>query len=147
MGVWLAGNRITATKLNLDTVQVEDTTAGATTTSTSFTNLSTGAFSTSITVPSSGNVIVTLRTTGRNSTTSNSITSLEASGSVSGTVVSPDSTSATIVTGTNNVSLMQSRRISGLEPGEILTVTSKHRVNAASTMTVDYRCLILEGVQ
>lgn len=146
MGIWLAGNRITATKLNLDSVQLEDS-VSSTTTSTTFTNLGTGAFSTSITVPPSGIVLVSLRTTSRNSTTNNSITSFDASGSVSGSVFSADSTSATIVSGTNNISLTQERRLTGLEPGETLTVTSKHRVNAASTMTVDYRCLILKGSQ
>lgn len=146
MGIWLAGNRITATKLNLDSVENEDATT-STTTSTSFTNLASGAFSASITVPSSGVVEAVLRTTSRNSGANNSITSWEMSGSVSGVVISPDSLSATIVGGTANFSLEQTRRVSGLSPGEILTVTSKHRVNTASTMTVDYRYLLLKGIQ
>lgn len=146
MSIWLAGNRITAAKLNLDSVELEDATT-STTTSTSFGNLASGVFSASITVPASGIVKSNLRTTSRNSTTNNSITSIQAVGSVSGTVISPSSSAATIVGGTSNLSLEQTLRIEGLVPGEILTVTSQHRVNAASTMTVDYRYLLLEGIQ
>lgn len=146
MSIWLAGNRITATKLNYDSAENEDT-VSSTTTSTTFANLATGAFSASVRVPASGIVEANLRTTSRNSTTNNSITSIEAVGSSSGTVISPDSTSATIVGNTANFSLEQTRRITGLIPGEILTVTSKHRVNAASTMTVDYRYMLLKGIQ
>lgn len=146
MSIWLAGNRITATKLNLDSVEVEDATT-STTTSLSFGNLASGAFSASITVPASGIIKSILRTTSRNSTTQNSITSIQAVGSVSGTVISPSSVSATIVNGNVNISLEQTLRIDGLEPGEILTVTSQHRVNSASTMTVDYRYMLLKGIQ
>lgn len=147
MAIWLAGNRITATKLNEYSTEQEDTTAGRTTTSTTFTDLSGGAFSASVTVPFSGTVLVTIRCTQRNSTTNNSITSFDASGSVSGSVYSASTTAAVIVTNTNNFSLTLQKRLTGLVAGETLTVTSKHRVNAASTLTADYRIIILESVQ
>lgn len=146
MAIWLAGDRITATKLNLSIVESEDT-VSSTMSSTTFGNLATGAFTAAITVPTSGNVKVTIRVTQRNSTTNNSITSFEATGSSSGTQHSASSTSAVIVKGTDNVSLSLVKLLTGLTPGETLTVTTKHRVNAASTLTADYRTIHLESTQ
>lgn len=146
MGIWLAGNRITATKLKMEITEQEDATS-STTTSTSFANLASGAFSATLTVPTSGKVKVTIRVTCRNSGANNSISSFDASGSTSGTVHSASSTSAIIVNGTNNISLSLVKLLTGLTPGEVLTVTTKHRVNVASTLTADYRTIHLEGTQ
>lgn len=147
MGHWLAGQRITTTRINVYTEQNEDTTAGRTTTSTSYTDLSGGAFSASVVVPQSGAVLVKIRSTHRNSTTNNSICSWTGSGSSSGTVYSANDNAAIIVNGTNNVSLSIEHLLEGLTVGETLTVTLKYRVNAASTCTADYRNIVLEGAE
>ena len=146
MSIWLSGDRITATKLNTDIVEAESAST-STTTSTTFANLASGAFSTTITVPPSGRVKVTIRSTQRNSGALNSITSFDATGSVSGTVHSASSTSAVIVSGTTNISLSLVKLLSDMTAGEILTVTTKHRVNSASTFTADYRTIHLEQTQ
>lgn len=125
--------------------EAEDT-SSRTTTSTSYTDASGGAFSTTITVPPSGRVMVAVRSTQRNSTTLNTITSWQAVGSTSGTVYSANDGAAIIVKGTDNVSLCLTKRLTGLSPGETLTVTTKHRVNSASTATFDYRCIDVWGL-
>lgn len=147
MGHILAGNRLTTTLLNTYTEQNEDTTTGRTTTSTTYTDLSGGAFSASVAVPASGAVLVKARSTHRNSTTNNSICSWNGVGSVSGTVYSANDNAAIIVNGTSNLSLSLEHLLEGLTVGEVLTVTLKYRVNAASTLTADYRNVVLEGVQ
>lgn len=138
-----AGQRLTAGLLTIENNQVEDTTS-RTTTSTSYTDASGGAMSTSVVVPASGQVIVEIRSTQRNSGATNTITSWTASGSTSGTVYSANDTAALIVGGTSNSSLDLSYRLSSLTPGETLTVTIKHRVGAG-TGTFDYRILMLRG--
>ncbi|MFF9844607.1 hypothetical protein [Streptomyces sp. NPDC013740] len=145
MSFWLAGMRITAARLNVYKSIVKDTTAGRTTTSTTYGNLSGGAFSTSVLVPASGVVSVTIRATGRNST-ANGLTSYLAVGSVSGTVFSPSDPEAMVIASiANNRPDMLRDMISGLSPGETLTVTTQHRVNTASTATYDFRQILLEG--
>ena len=122
----------------------EDTTAGRTTTSTTFANGS-STLSRTITVPPSGKVWVYLRVTQRNSTTNNSITSFNASGSTSGSVYAANDAAALITpgaaVGANNLSLSLAHLLTGLVAGETLTVTMQHRVNAASTATMDYRSI------
>ncbi len=144
MSHWAAGKIITAGLLTVGQAQNEDT-SSRTTTSTSYADASGGAFSASVTVPASEAVMVTVRSTQRNSGANNTITSWSASGSTSGTVYSANDNAAIIVTGTSNVSLMLRYRLSGLSEGETLTVTMKHRVNTASTGTFDNRLIILEG--
>lgn len=146
MSFWLAGMRITATRLNLYKSIVKDTTAGRTTTSTTFGNLSGGAFSTSVLVPASGVVTVSVRATGRNPT-ANGITSYTAVGTVSGTVVSASDVEALVVSsiGANQPHMLRDM-LTGLSPGETLTVTTQHRVNTASTATYDFRQILLEGL-
>lgn len=142
---WRAGQRLTAGLLTIESSQVEDTTS-RTTTSTSYTDASGGAFSTSVIVPASGAVVVELRSTQRNSGgATNTITSWSGVGSVSGTVYSPNDTAALIVAGTSNVPVDLSYRLSSLTPGETLTVTMKHRVNAG-TGTFDYRLILVVGM-
>lgn len=143
MSHWLAGQRITAAKLAVENAQSEDTTT-RTTASTSYTDASGGALSASVVVPASGQVVVSIRSTQRNSSTTNTITSWTASGSSSGTVYSANDTAALIVGGTANLSLSLRHRLTGLAVGETLTVTIKHRVNAG-TGTFDYRLILLEG--
>ncbi len=118
--------------------EAEDT-ASRTTTSTAYTDASGGAFSLAITVPPSGTVMVAVRSTQRNSTTLNTITSWRGVGSTSGTVYTENDGAAIIVKGTDNVSLQLTKRLTGLVAGETLTITMKHRVNSASTATFDYR--------
>lgn len=144
MTEFLSGQRLVTTDLNEDSDFLEDTTSG-TTTSTTFTNLSTGAFELSLVVPASGKVSVDLRATGRNSGANNSVTSWTASGSSSGVVYTENNTAAVIVTGAANVSLSISHLLTGLEPLETLTVRMLHRVNVASTATFDYRSIRLLG--
>ncbi|MET9954205.1 hypothetical protein ABZ135_22015 [Streptomyces sp. NPDC006339] len=146
MSFWLAGMRITPARLNKYQSIVKDTTAGRTTTSTTYGNLSGGALATSVIVPASGAVDITIRATGRNPT-NNGITSYLAVGSSSGTVYSPSDAEGVIVaaTGSNQPQMIRDM-LTGLVPGETLTVTTQHRVNTASTATYDYRCIILEGL-
>ncbi|MFD3802652.1 hypothetical protein ACFWTC_03265 [Streptomyces sp. NPDC058619] len=140
-----AGQRLTAGLLTIESSQVEDTTT-RTTVSTSYGNAATGgAFSTSVIVPASGAVVVELRATQRNSSTNNTITSWNASGSIAGSVYTANDTAALIVNGTQNLPVDLSYRLSGLTPGETLTVTMQHRVNA-STGTYDYRQILLVGM-
>lgn len=125
--------------------EAEDVTS-TTTTSTTFTDTSGGVFSTSLVVPPSGTVVISIRSTHRNSSTNNTLTHFEAVGSVSGTVVSASTSASLIVNGTSNQSQSLRKRLTGLSPGETLTVTTKHRVNTASTGSFDYRYILIEGV-
>lgn len=144
MSHWLPGQRITAAKLAVENAQSEDTTS-RTTTSTSYGNASTGgAFTAAVVVPASGQVVVEMRSTQRNSSTTNTITSWTASGSTSGTVYTANDTAALIIGGTSNVSVDLSYRLTGLTVGETLTVTMQHRVSAG-TGTFDYRYIRLQG--
>ncbi|WP_010361289.1 hypothetical protein [Streptomyces acidiscabies] len=147
MPSWLPGMRITADRLTVSSAQAEDTTPGRTTASTTYTDVTAGAFSCSVVVPMSGVVMVSIRSTQRNSGSLNTITSWQGVGSVSGTVYSPNDNAALIWAGggTTNLSLGLRYRLSGLTPGETLTVTTKHRVSGASTATFDHRSIQLEG--
>lgn len=108
-------------------------------------NLSTGAASATLVVPGSGKVWVEIRSTGRNSGgATNSLTSWIASGSTSGSAHTADDNSALIVAGTSNISLTMRHRLTGLTPGETLTVTLQHRTTSGSTGTWDYRSIALE---
>ncbi|MFD5509102.1 hypothetical protein ACFWIB_15175 [Streptomyces sp. NPDC127051] len=145
MSHWRAGQRITVAKLAVDTAQVEDTTSRTTTTTASYGNTTTGgAFSTTVTVPASGQVIVSIRSTQRNSGATNTITSWNASGSTSGSVYTANDNAALIVTGTSNISVDLTHRLTGLTPGETLTVTMVHKVSGG-TGTFDYRNILLQG--
>jgi hypothetical protein len=140
-----AGQRITAGLLTVESTQVEDTTS-RTTTSTSYGNTATGgAFAASVIVPASGAVVVELRSTQRNSSSNNTITSWTAVGTVSGTVYTANDTAALIVNGSQNQPVDLSYRLDNLTVGETLTVTMQHRVNA-STGTYDYRQILLVGM-
>lgn len=143
MSHWRAGQRITAGKLAIENSQSEDTTS-RTTTSTSYTDASGGAFAATLVVPASGQVVVEIRSTQRNSGATNTLTSWSASGSTSGTVYSANDGAAIIVGGTANLSLDLSYRLTGLTVGETITVTMKHRVGAG-TATMDYRFIRLQG--
>ncbi|MBZ3918206.1 hypothetical protein [Streptomyces acidiscabies] len=148
MPSWLPGMRITADRITVSSAQTEDTTPGRTTASTTYTDASGGAFSASVVVPMSGTVMVSIRSTQRNSATNiNTVTSWQGVGSVSGTVYSPNDNAALIWAGggTTNLSLGLRYRLSGLVPGETITVTTKHRVSGASTATFDHRSIQLEG--
>ncbi|MFF9238375.1 hypothetical protein ACF1AY_15780 [Streptomyces sp. NPDC014776] len=132
--------------ITIGSAEAEDT-ASRTTTSTSYADATGGVFSCSVTVPPSGKVMVAIRCTQRNSSsTLNAITSWQAVGSTSGTVYSPNDTAALIVNGTNNISLCLTKRLTGLVPGETLTVSLKHRVNSPSTATCDYRNIDVWGL-
>jgi hypothetical protein len=139
-----AGQRLTASLLTANSAQSEDTTS-RTTTSTSYTDASGGAFSAAVVVPSSGWVMVEMRSTQRNSAGNNTLTSWNGSGSSSGTVYSANDTASLAVNGTQNQAVDLSYRLTGLIPGETLTVTMVHRVGA-TTGTFDYRQIILTGM-
>lgn len=138
-----AGQRLTAGLLSIESTQVEDTTS-RTTTSGTYANASGGAFSASVVVPASGAVVVELRSTQRNSGATNTITSWNATGSVSGTLYTANDNAALIVTGTSNVPVDLSYRLSGMSVGETLTVTVVHKVSGG-TGTMDYRIILLTG--
>ncbi|MER7517769.1 hypothetical protein [Streptomyces sp. NPDC126499] len=133
--------------ITVDSNEAEDT-SSRTTTSTTFTDASGGALSTTITVPPSGRVMVAIRSTQRNSGSLNTITSWRGVGSTSGTVYTENDNAALIWSGsgTTNLSLSLTKRLTGLVAGETLTVTMKHRVNSASTATFDYRCITVWGL-
>ncbi|MDF2707068.1 MAG: hypothetical protein K0R62_2720, partial [Nonomuraea muscovyensis] len=78
----------------------------------------------------------------------NTITSWQAVGSTSGTVYSANDGAALIWSGsgTTNLSLCLTKRLTGLVAGETLTITTKHRVNSASTATFDYRHIAAWGL-
>ncbi|MFI8448255.1 hypothetical protein [Streptomyces erythrochromogenes] len=139
-----SGQKLTASLLTTYSAQSEDT-SSRTTTGTGYGNAATGgAFTAAVVVPSSGEVKVEMRSTQRNSGATNTITSWTGSGSSSGTVYTANDTAALIVGGTANQSLDLSYRLTGLIPGETLTVTMQHRVSAG-TGTFDYRHIILDG--
>ncbi|MER5715708.1 hypothetical protein [Streptomyces sp. NPDC002132] len=140
----IGGNLTLSGTLNLQNQFAEDA-ATRTTTSTTYGNAS-AALSRTITVPPSGKVWVYLRVTQRNSTTSNTITSFNASGSTTGSVYTANDTAAMIhagaAFGANNISFSLTHLLTGMIAGETLTVTFQHRVNnAASTGTFDYRSI------
>lgn len=147
MGTHLrAGMRATAELFTIPSAQSEDTTS-RTTTSTTYGNASAGgAFTAAAVVPASGQVVVEIRATQRNSAANNTITSWTGVGSTSGTVYTANDTAALIVPGTNNAPVDMSYRLSNLIPGETLTVTMQHKVNVASTGTIDYRLILLSGM-
>lgn len=138
-----AGQILTAGLLTIESTQVEDTTS-RTTTSGTYADASGGALSAAVVVPASGAVVVELRSTQRNSAATNTITSWSATGSVSGTLYTANDTAALIVTGTSNISVDLSYRLSGMSVGETLTVTMQHKVSGG-TGTMDYRVLLLTG--
>lgn len=145
MASLLSGMRLTADRLRVPSAEVEDT-VSTTITSTTFTDAASGVFSTSLTVPFSGAVWVSLRSTQRNSgALTNTITHFKADGSVSGAVYGASTVAALIVGNTTNYSLSLRKRLSGLVVGEIITVTMQHRVSSASTGTLDYRYIAIEG--
>ncbi|MDX3527132.1 hypothetical protein P1P75_11930 [Streptomyces sp. ID05-39B] len=121
----------------------EDTTT-RTSTATAFADAASGPFSAQVTVPPSGRVIVTIRCTQRATGSLNAFTSFNAVGSSSGTRYTENLTAALAVNGANNFSLSLRHPLSGMTPGETLTVTHKHRLNAAGTQTLDYRSILLE---
>ncbi|HEY9264846.1 MAG TPA: hypothetical protein VIQ11_09600 [Mycobacterium sp.] len=133
------------TILTIDRVQVEDTTS-RTTASNTYTNASGGAFSATVTVPRSGCVDVSMRVTQRNSSTSNTITSWNATGSTSGALYANNDNAAAIQGAASNLTFTIAYLFEGLVPGETVTVTMVHRVNnVATTGTFDYRQIILKG--
>ena len=143
----LAGDIITALMLTVTSTENEDPTLGRTTASNTYTDASGGAMSAQLVVPVSGKVAVEIRSTQRNSSSSNTITSWQAVGSVSGTVYSPNDAAALITPGNNNQPLDLRKHLSGLVPGETLTVTIKHRVNNVATQALmDYRLILIEGL-
>lgn len=141
----LTGNvTVSGTISSLTSSDAEDTTS-RTTTSTSMVTVA-GLTPPTLVVPPSGKVKVTLVTVQRNSTTNNTFSSFRAVGSTSGTVVSESTTGGIVVTGGSNLMGTKVRRITGLVPGETLTVTPYHMVNAASTATFDYRYVLVEAL-
>lgn len=143
----LAGDIITASMLTVGSAETEDPTVGRTTSSNLYTDASGGALSAQAVVPVSGKVAVEIRATQRNSSTSNTITSWQAVGSISGTVYSPNDNAALITPGSNNQPLDLRKHLASLVPGETLTVTIKHRVNNVATSGIfDYRLILIEGL-
>jgi hypothetical protein len=121
----------------------EDTT-GSTNTSTTYADAAGGAFSATCIVPPTGRVLVDIRCTQRAPAGLNAHTSWRATGSVSGTQYTENDTAALVVNGANNISLSLRHRLTGLTPGETLTVKTLHRMNAAGTQTIAYRSILLE---
>jgi hypothetical protein len=135
---------IAATGTDTASGWAEDTT-GSTSTSTTYADAVAGAFSASMTVPPTGRVFVHIRCTQRASgSTLNAHTSWRGIGTTSGTVYTENDTAALVVSGANNVSLSLRHRLTGLTPGETLTVTTKHRLNTTGTQTLAYRSILIE---
>ncbi|MEU0675487.1 hypothetical protein ABZ330_21850 [Streptomyces sp. NPDC006172] len=119
--------------------------ATTTSTATSYSDAASGPLSATVTVPPSGRVIVNVRCSQRASgSTLNAHTSWRAVGSASGTRYTENDPAALVVPGTNNLSLYLRHPLSGMTPGETLTVTLKHRLQSAGTQTLAYRSILLE---
>ncbi|MEU6234413.1 hypothetical protein [Kitasatospora sp. NPDC047058] len=140
----LTGNvTVGGTISSLTSSMAEDTTT-RTTTSTSMATVA-GALTGTLTVPPSGRVKVTVYTLQRNSSSNNTFTSFRAVGSSSGTNYTETLSGALVVTGGSNAPGTMVRRLTGLTPGETLTVTPYHMVNAG-TGTYDYRQILIEAL-
>ncbi|MET8982147.1 hypothetical protein ABZX85_41845 [Streptomyces sp. NPDC004539] len=115
-----------------------------TNTSTTYADAVSGAFSATCTVPPTGRVVVNIRCTQRATGTLNALTSWRATGSSSGVRYTENDDSALVVPGANNLSLNLRQPLTGLTPGETLTVKTLHRLNSATTQTIAYRSIFLE---
>ncbi|MGJ5898540.1 hypothetical protein ACSCBZ_42380 [Streptomyces niveiscabiei] len=115
-----------------------------TNTSTTYADALSGVFSATCTVPPTGRVTVTIRCTQRATGTLNALTSWRATGTASGIRYAENDDAALVVPGANNLSLSLRHPLTGLAPGETLTVKTLHRLNSATTQTIAYRSILLE---
>lgn len=134
---------VTAAGTTMTPVFVEDAVT-QNSTAIAFSDLPAGPFSATVKVPPSGRVFVQIQCTQRATAGFNAFTSWRGVGTVSGTAFTETLNPSLAVNGANNIPQMLRRPLSGLSPGETLTVTTKHRLNAAATQTVDYRSILLE---
>lgn len=111
-------------------------------TTTSLTYVALNSFAATVVVPPSGKVRVDYRATFRTSAAI-ALSTVNASGSASGTNHTGIDTEALTSAATSDVTQTLVRLLTGLTPGETLTVTPVHRVSSAATQTVDYRYLLL----
>ncbi|MFG3051912.1 hypothetical protein ACGFZP_13305 [Kitasatospora sp. NPDC048239] len=140
----VSGNITASGTISSLTSNIAEDTTTRTTTSTSLTTVA-GSMTCTLTVPPSGKVRVTLVTLQRNSSTGNTFSSFRAVGTAGGTAFTETLTGAIGVTGTNNATGTIVRRITGLTPGDTLTVTPYHMVNSG-TGTYDYRYIMIEAL-
>lgn len=144
MATWAPGDEITATKLNLASSFVEDTTA-ATTTSATYVNTS-RVLSTTITAPASGRVEVILAVRcDSNPNTSNALSDVLISGTTSGTIYSPTDAAAIQYGSASSAGPFITQRQVTCIAGETVTVTAQHRV-IANTANYRYRSLTVKSL-
>jgi hypothetical protein len=127
----------------ISTVIARDTT-NRTVTSTGYVNGS-STLSAQITAPQSGQIEVTVGVRCDNSNGSNTLSIFEAIGSASGTIYSPNDTSAVQWADTQSAGPMVTTVIITGTVGETVTVTLQHRV-VGGTGNLRYRYLILRQI-
>jgi hypothetical protein len=144
MPTWAPGDDITDTKLNLTSSFVEDTT-NATTTSTTYV-ASSRTLSTTITAPASGRVEVILAVRcDSNPNTSNALSDVLISGSISGTIYAATDAAAIQFGSASSAGPFMTQRQVTCTPGETVTVTAQHRV-IANTGNFRYRSLTVKAL-
>jgi hypothetical protein len=139
MPTWSPGDKITADKLNLTSVFVEDTTT-STTLSTTYVN-SSRLLSLSLTAPASGRIETILAVRCDNSTDgSNTLSDLSITGSSSGTIYSPNDIAACQWNHNLSAGPFSTARQVTCIPGETITVAAQHRV-VSGTGNFRYRSI------
>lgn len=112
-----------------------------TTTSTTYAAASAG-LSITIVVPPSGKVLVRMCVRCDNSSSVNTLSDFNVSGSVSGSLYAAGDANAAQWNGSTSVGpLAKEEMITSSNIGETLTITAQHRVNSASTGNLRYRTL------
>lgn len=139
MATWAPGDVITATKLNLGSVFAEDTTVATTSIATGSYDNSTRLLSVSLTAPASGRIEAILAVRCDNSSGVNTLSDLLISGTVSGTLFSPSTTTAVQWNGAASAGPFSTARQITCVAGETITITAQHRVASASTGNFRYR--------
>lgn len=144
MATWAPGDEIVADKLNLASSFVEDTST-ATTTSTSY-GSSSRTLSTSITAPASGRIETILAVRGdSNPNSQTALSNVKITGSVSGTIYSPDDASAIQWASSSSAGPFIAQRQVTCTPGETVTVTAQHRT-ISNTGNFRYRSLTVKAL-
>jgi hypothetical protein len=135
--------KITGFRLTIDTEFVEDTT-NRTITTTTYGN-SSGILSNTIIAPSSGQIEVTVGVRCDNSGGSNTLSSFDASGSVSGTIYTAADNQAVQWASVSSAGPLATTQIINCAVGETVTVTVRHRV-VGGTGNLRYRFLRLRQI-
>jgi hypothetical protein len=146
MPTWAPGDEIIASKLNLTSVFSEDTTNATTTLATGLFEDSSRVLQVQMTAPASGRIEAILAVRSDNSVGNNTLSDLLITGSTSGVIFSPSSTTAVQWASTNSAGPFTAARQVSCTAGELVTIKAQHRVNAASTGNLRYRSITAKGL-